>query len=52
MPFRFGRAFLLLFKINTHRLPDEIVEQISEKLKKYKLIFRFIMKTVSQHSIL
>lgn len=28
MPFRFGRAFLLLFKINTHRLPDEIVEPI------------------------
>ena len=28
MPFRFGRAFLLLFKINTHRLPDEIAEPI------------------------
>ena len=41
MPFRFGRAFLLLFKINTHRLPDEIVDPIfmgnadeKDKLKK------------------
>lgn len=33
MPFRFGRAFLLLFKINTHGLSDEIVEPILIGLK-------------------
>lgn len=33
MPFRFGRAFLLLFKIDTHGLPDEIVEPILIGLK-------------------
>ena len=33
MPFRFGRAFLLLFKINTHGLSDEIVEPILVELE-------------------